>query len=112
MESQAAEGSARPPGLLAALSRPSKRLSMPPASKQDAIRIADLPAYVSEKLAQFDLDGDGLITVDEILHKGAEVEHLHYKARRSPQPSTCCLRRCAGADSTPTRRRGGTALFS
>ena len=47
----------------------------------DSIRIADLPNHVAKKLAQFDADGDGEISIEEILTAGAEVEHLRYKVR-------------------------------
>lgn len=45
------------------------------------INLADVPSYVAEELRQFDANNDGLITVEEVLKKGAEVAHLNYKVR-------------------------------
>lgn len=67
----------KPMGRLTLLTKRLRGVPQEPAT----IKISDLPDYVSQKLAQFDLDGDGLISIDEILQKGAEVEHLKYKAR-------------------------------
>ena len=61
----------------------SQRLRTGTASVElkDAFKISDLPEYVGAKLAHFDVDGDGMISIEEILQAGAEVEHLRYKAR-------------------------------
>ena len=53
----------------------------------DSIRIADLPEHVAKKLSEFDANGDGEISIEEILTAGAEVEHLRYKARPMYGPS-------------------------
>ncbi len=39
-----------------------------------SIPLASLPEYVQEKLTAFDTDGDGFITLAEILRHGAELE--------------------------------------
>ena len=38
------------------------------------ITLASLPEYVQEKLKAFDVDGDGFISLAEILRHGAELE--------------------------------------
>jgi hypothetical protein len=81
-------------------------------AKQDAIKISDLPDYVSEKLSQFDVDGDGLISIDEILQKGAEVEHLKYKARRCWRRAPCCCGEHAADAASASRRQSGIARCS
>ena len=48
---------------------------------QTTIRLSDLPPHVAAGLAEFDKDGDGFLSVEEILVKGAEMEHLRNKAR-------------------------------
>ena len=45
------------------------------------INLADVPTYVAEELRQFDANDDGLITVEEVLKKGAEIAQLNYKVR-------------------------------
>ena len=50
----------------------------PRSSKAHAdvrIPLASLPPYVQEQLATFDADGDGVISLAEILRHGAELEH-------------------------------------
>jgi hypothetical protein len=52
-----------------------KSASFTKASDGDvSIPLASLPEYVQEKLAAFDTDGDGFITLAEILRHGAELE--------------------------------------
>lgn len=65
---------------------------------QTTIRLTDLPPHVAAGLAEFDKDGDGLLSVEEILIKGAEMEHLRNKAR----PST--LSPVAPNNAEPHRR--------
>ena len=52
------------------------------------INLADVPAYVAEELRQFDANDDGLITVEEVLKKGAEIAHLNYKVRARSSVAT------------------------
>ena len=70
-----------PPKRLALLTKRFQGASIADNPLKATIKIADLPSYVSEKLELFDADGDGNISIDEILQAGAEVEHLRYKAR-------------------------------
>ena len=39
------------------------------------IPLASLPQYVQEQLAEFDTDGNGIISLAEILRHGAELQH-------------------------------------
>ena len=61
------------------------RLSFKKDAMSDVnIPLASLPEYVQEKLAAFDKDGDGNISLAEILHHGAELERTkqsvaHYR---------------------------------
>ena len=80
------------------------------------INLADVPSYIAEELRQFDANNDGLITVEEVLKKGAEIAHLNYKVRAR---RAAALSQPAGPPTDPAsparaahremrRRRGNT----
>ena len=54
-----------------------RKQSRAPPEEDVSIPLENLPKYVQEKLAAFDSDGDGIITLSEILRHGAELEHAH-----------------------------------
>lgn len=96
-------------GAIAAKS--SARMAKPAAGDwSQQINLADLPSYAAEKLAEFDTDGDGMLSVEEILRKGGEMELLRFKVRAT------CVRAVDGAGFTRCplrlRRRGVTRSFS
>ena len=57
------------------------RASRPPhkevVQEDVSIPLENLPKFVQERLAAFDTDGDGTISLAEILRHGAELEHAH-----------------------------------
>ena len=53
------------------------KLSRAPPEEDVNIPLENLPKCVQEKLAAFDTDGDGIITLSEILRHGAELENAH-----------------------------------
>jgi hypothetical protein len=58
--------------------------ALPSASKLGEVNIplAHLDPFVQEKLKAFDVDGDGFISMAEILRHGGELEQSRQKARR------------------------------